>query len=56
MHKLASNILPHIFEDAFFRSVLSAEFPLLNTVMQIAESDGGPLVIEIHLDIFAHLI
>lgn len=28
--------------------MLSAEFPLLNTVVQIAECDGGPLVLDIH--------
>lgn len=56
IHKLVWNSLPHIFEDAFFRTVLSAEFPLLNTILQIAESDGGPLVLEIHLDIFTQLI
>lgn len=56
MHKIVWNSLPHIFEDAFFRTVLSAEFPLLNTILQIAESDGGPLILEIHLDIFTQLI
>lgn len=40
----------------FFRTVLAAEFPLLNTILQIAESEGGPLVLEIHLDIFTQLI
>lgn len=51
-HKLVWKILPHVFEDAFFRTVLSAEFPLLNTILQIAKSDDRPLVLKIHLNIF----
>lgn len=49
---LVWKILPHVFEDAFFRTVLSAESPLLNTILQIAKSDDGPLILKIHLNIF----
>lgn len=48
MHKPTGSILPHVFKDVFFRTMLSAEFPLLNTVVQIAECDRGPLVLDIH--------
>lgn len=42
MHKLTGKyyILPHIFEDAFFRTSLAAEPLLLNTVVQIAECEN----------------
>lgn len=53
MHKLTGkyHILPHIFEDVFFRTSPAAEPLLLNTVMQIAECDSRPSFLERLLNI-----
>lgn len=53
MHKLTGkyHILPHIFEDVFFRTSPAAEPLLLNTVMQIAVCDSRPSFLERLLNI-----
>lgn len=46
-----SIFLPHIFKDVFFWTTLSAKPLFLNTVVQTAESDSGPLFLVILLHI-----
>lgn len=57
MHKLAGGyyILPHIFEDVFFRTSLAAEPPVLNTVVQVVESESWPSLLKSLLNI-AHIV
>lgn len=49
-------LLPHIFEDIFFRTYLAAESRLLNTVVQVAERDSWPSFLEILLNITKNLL
>lgn len=44
-------VLPYIFENMFFRTCLSAELLLLNTVMQPGESNSRPRFLEASFNI-----
>lgn len=43
------HVLPYIVEDIFFRAYLAAESRLLDTIVQVAECDSRPSILEILL-------
>lgn len=43
------HVLPYIVEDIFFRAYLAAESRVLDTVVQVAECDSRPSILEILL-------
>lgn len=55
------HVLPYVVEDVFFRTSLAAQRCLTNTVVQVAERDSWPSILEILINtanslvLFRHL-